>query len=159
MTATLTSPNGTQNVLESGVPKEPGVYKFGWNTFDVEGTWRFDVVAVDDQGRTSAIQRTFQYDLTLSNLSVPRTARQKKGLAVRFTLSRPARVVLRVETKLGTVVKTLPGARLPAGDGMLRWDGKITGKTRAFPGSYVARVIATSDVGTMDLSAPFTLRK
>jgi hypothetical protein len=159
VTATLTSPDGASNALESQAAKQPGVYKFGWSTFDVEGTWRFDVVAVDDQGRQSTFQRTFQYDLTLSNLRVPRTAKQKPGLAVKFTLSRPARVVLRVETKLGTIVKTLPAAQLPAGEGGMRWDGRITGKTRAFPGSYVARVVATSEVGKMDLSAPFTFRK
>jgi Phosphodiester glycosidase len=159
VTATLTSPNGTPTMLESQAAKEPGVYKFGWSTFDAEGTWRFDVLAVDDLGRQSTIQRTFQYDLTLSSLRVPRTAKQKQGLGVAFTLSRPARVALRIETKLGTTVKALPAVQLGAGESSLRWDGKITARTLAFPGSYVARVLATSEVGKMDLSAPFTLRK
>jgi hypothetical protein len=159
VTATLTSPNGTPTVLESQAAKEPGVYKFGWSTFDAEGTWRFDVLAVDDLGRQSTIQRTFQYDLTLSSLRVPRSAKQKQGLAVAFTLSRTARVALRIETKLGTTVKALPAVQLGAGESTLRWDGKITARTPAFPGSYVARVLATSEVGKMDASAPFTLRK
>jgi hypothetical protein len=159
VTATLTSPNGTPTVLESQAAKEPGAYKFGWSTFDAEGTWRFDVLAVDDQGRQSTIQRTFQYDLTLSDLRTPRTAKQKQGLTVKFTLTRPARVALRVETKLGTTVKALPAVQLGAGEGTLRWNGKITARTPAFPGAYVARVLATSDVGKMDLTAPFALRK
>ena len=87
--------------------------------------------------------------------TVPRTF----GVNVRFTLSRPAKVALRIETRLGTIVKTLPPAQLPAGEQLLKWDAHLTKKTKAFPGTYVARVLATSEIGTMDLAAPFALRK
>ena len=90
---------------------------------------------------------------------MPKTGHAKTGVAVRFKLSRPATTTLQIETAGGTVVRTLPPQQLGAGRGLLRWDGTLADtQTKAFPGSYVARVIATSDVGTMDLSAPFALR-
>jgi hypothetical protein len=55
-------------------------------------------------------------------------------------------------------VRTLPPQDEPVGQGSARWDGTLDGLTKAPPGSYVARVRATSNVGTMDLAAPFTLR-
>jgi hypothetical protein len=159
VTATVIGPDQVAHPIESAVPKQPGTYHFPWTTLDLEGAWHWSVSAVDDLGRQSSIDRPFQYDLTLSALRVPRTTTRKAGLAASFTLSRPARVALRVETKLGTIVKSLPAAQLPAGTGRLRWNATIKGKTKAFPGSYVARVTATSEIGTMDLTAPFTLRK
>jgi hypothetical protein len=159
VTATVTGPDGVARPLESQVAQQPGTYTFPWTTFDVEGTWRFDVTAVDDVQRQTTMTRTFSYDLTLSNLRVPRVAKQKQGLVVAFSLSRPARVYLRIETTLGTTVKAMPPVQRPAGETTLRWDGRIAPKTRAFPGSYVAHVYATSTVGKMDLRAPFTVRK
>ena len=161
--------------------KQPGTYTFPWTTFDVEGTWRFDVQAVDDLQRQTTMSRTFSYDLTLSGLSVPASVqlpappakpKPKKGakkpksvaapkpaLVASFALSRPARVFMRIETPLGTIVKTLPAVQRPAGESTLRWDLRIGSKTTAFPGPYVAHVYATSEIGKMDLRANFTLRK
>ena len=51
-----------------------------------------------------------------------------------------------------------PRSELQAGLGVARWDATLDGQTKAYPGSYVARVTAASEVGTMDLSAPFALR-
>jgi FlgD Ig-like domain len=159
VTAALIAPDGGVRPFEADVDKQPGIYSFTQTGFDMEGTWHWNVVATDDLGRRSSIDRPFQYDLTLSKLVVPKSATVEAGLPVQFTLSRPARAVLRIETKLGTPVRTLPAAQLPAGLASLRWDGRLTGKTLAFPGAYVARVTVTSEVGKMDLAAPFALRK
>lgn len=180
VTATLTGPDGVAHPFEQAILKQPGTYTFPWTTFDVEGKWTFDVLAVDDLQRQTTMQRTFSYDLTLSALRAPRAVKlppepkkPKKGakkpkvvkpkvkpaFVVGFALSRPARVYLRIETKLGTTVKTLPAVQRPAGESTLRWDLRIGPKTTAFPGTYVAHVFATSQVGTMDRRANFALRK
>jgi hypothetical protein len=159
VTAALVDPTGGVRPFETEADKPPGTYTFTQNGFDIEGTWHWNVVAADDLGRRSTIDRPFQFDLTLSRLQVPRSVTREDGLDVAFTLSRPARAVLRIETKLGTTIRTLPAAQLPAGVGALRWDARLAARTVAYPGTYVARVIVTSDVGKMDLAAPFTLRQ
>jgi hypothetical protein len=179
VTATLTGPDGVAHPFEQALVKQPGTYTFPWTTFDVEGTWRFDVQAVDDLQRQTTMSRTFSYDLTLADLRVPASVKlpappkkPKKGakkpkpvagpkpaLVASFSLSRPARVFMRIETRLGTIVKTLPAVQRPAGESTLRWDLRIGSKTLAFPGSYTAHVYATSQVGKMDLRANFALRK
>ena len=76
---------------------------------------------------------------------------------MRFGLARAASVALDVETPRGTVVAALPAQQLPAGAASLRWDGTLGGTTTAPPGSYVVRITATSDIGTMALAAPLTI--
>jgi len=158
VTAELVSPDGRSRTFEDGADKQPGTYAFSQPSLDVEGTWHWRIQATDDLRRRSTIDRPVRVDLTLSNVRVPAAATLKQGLAVRFALSRSARAWLRIETKLGTPIRTLPAAQLPAGEGTLRWNARLAGNTFAFPGTYVARVLVTSAVGTMDLGESFTLR-
>lgn len=157
VTASVVGPDGVEHVLDSG-SRVPGTYPFIWTAVDAEGTWHWKVTAVDDLGRTSSVDRTFAYDLTLSALTVPKSLTREAGLAARFQLSRPASVTLQIETPTGTIVRSLPAQDVPVGSGSVRWDGTLDGSTKAPLGSYVARVAAESDVGTMDLSALFRLR-
>ena len=114
----------------------------------------------DNQSQQSVADQAFQYDLTLSHMTVPRTVRARMGLVARFQLSRAATVTLQVETSGGVVVRTLSSLELQAGAGRARWDGTLAdGSTTASAGSYVAHVTAVSAVGTMDVTAPFTLRR
>jgi hypothetical protein len=156
VTAAVVGPDGTEHPLDSG-DRQPGTYRFTWSAIDAEGAWQWRVTAVDDLGRQSQVDQTFTYDLTLSSLAIPRSTKTGAGATVRFQLARPASVALDVETSGGTAVATLPGQQLPAGAAALRWDGTLDGTTKAPPGSYVAHVTATSDIGTMALSAPFTI--
>ena len=158
VTASLIPPAGAAQPFEQDAAKQPGTYSFSQRTFDREGTWHWNVVATDDLGRRSTMDRPFRVDFTLSKLRVPATARRTPGLAVRFALSRIATAALRIETRLGTPIRTLPAVQLPAGEATLRWDTRLTKQTFAFAGTYVARVLVTSSVGKMDLAAPFTLR-
>ena len=83
-----------------------------------------------------------------------------RGVATaRFTLSRPAQVVLQVETPGGVVVRALPPVSLGAGARSVRWDGRLPLGTRAYAGPYVAHVLVTSDVGASDLSVAFIFRR
>jgi Phosphodiester glycosidase/FlgD Ig-like domain len=156
VTAAVIGPDGVVHALDSG-SKQPGIYRFTWNTYDAEGTWHWNVKATDDLGRQSVADQTFRYDLTLSRLVLPRSARD--GVKATFTLARTANVTLRVETTLGTVVVTNPPVSLDPGTQSLAWTGNTSTGAPAPAGSYVVRVTAVSSVGTIDLTAPFTLRR
>jgi hypothetical protein len=155
VTAAVIDPNGVVHPVDSG-DRQPGIYPFTWNTYDVEGTWHWNVKATDDLGRTSVADQSFRYDLTLSALKVPKSS--KGGVKVTFTLSRPATVTLQIKTSFGTVVVTNPPASIDTGVQSLTWDGRASTGIAAPAGSYVAHVTAVSSVGTVELSAPFTLR-
>jgi Phosphodiester glycosidase/FlgD Ig-like domain len=157
VSAELIAPDTTTRVLEAGVQHDPGSYPFTYTTFDQEGTWHWNVSATDNQGLTSTIDRTFRYDSTLRALSVPRTA--KAMLTVGFTLSRPARVELRIETPTGVVVRDLPAVSLPAGAQSVTWDGKLPKGSPAFGGTYSAHLFYTSAVGTSDQALAFAFRR
>ena len=153
VTAVLVGPDGAPHPLESGVAHAPGTYSFTANTFDHEGTWRWDVSATDDLGRTSTIERTFRFDTTLQALAVPRSARGT--VRVGFTLTRPAQVTLRIETSSGALLRALPATVLQPGAGSIRWDGRLPGGSHAFGGTYVAHLVVASDVGTSERSVSF----
>ena len=109
--AELVAPDGSARPVDAGT-REAGTYRFCVDAFDVEGTWRWRITATDDQNRQSVAERPFLVDYTLSALKVPGVAHELK---VGFTLSRPASVVLQIETKDGAVVATLPPVSLQAG--------------------------------------------
>jgi len=157
VSAKLVAPDGTTRPLEVDVQHAPGSYQFTFGDFDVEGTWHWNVTATDDLGRVSTTDRPFRFDRTLRGLVARRsTAGQATFL---FTLSRAARVRLRIETRNGIVVRTLPDVALQAGARSVTWDGRLAQGTRAFGGSYVAHVFATSEVGTCDVAVPFVFRR
>jgi hypothetical protein len=154
ITAELVAPDGSAREVDAGA-REPGTYRFSSSGFDVEGTWHWKVSATDDKSRQSVADRPFLVDFTLSALKVPSVAHT---LRAGFTLSRDASVTLRIETKAGAVVATLPAVSLGPGAQSLEWDDTTTSGAIAPKGTYVARVIATSEIGTSELSAPFSLR-
>jgi hypothetical protein len=157
VTAALVGPDGVSRPLETGAQHDPGVYRFTAAAFDQEGTWSWDVSAVDDAGRTSTIQRTFRYDTTLRGLAVPHTARGR--LTVRFTLARAAQVQLSIQTPGGVVLRTLAPVALQPGAQSMVWDGGLSGGSRAYAGTYAAHVLVTSAVGVSDLGDAFVYRR
>jgi hypothetical protein len=157
VTAQLIGPDNAARVLESAVAHPPGSYPFTFTAYDVEGTWHWNVKAIDDLGRVSTIDRAFRYDTTLKGLSGPALAR--RTAAIGFTLTRAAKVTLRVETKSGVIVRALAAVSLPAGAQQLVWDGRLPHGTRAYGGTYVAHVFVTSAVGTSDLAVQFGFRR
>jgi hypothetical protein len=157
VTAQLVGPDNVARPLETDVQHDPGSYPFTYSTFDVEGTWHWNVTATDDLGRVSTIDRAFRYDTTLRGVTAPNSARAQA--TIRFTLSRPASVRLRIETRNGVVVRTLPGVSLQSGARSVVWDGTLPQGTRAYGGVYVAHLFATSEVGTSDVAVPFAFRR
>jgi len=157
VTAQLIGPDNVPRPLETNVQHDPGSYPFTYSTFDVEGTWNWNVTATDDLGRVSTIDRPFRYDTTLRGVTVPKLSLAQA--TIHFTLSRPANIRLRIETKNGVVVRTLPAVSLQSGPRSVAWDGTLPHGTKAYGGVYVAHVFATSSVGTSDLAVPFAFRR
>jgi hypothetical protein len=155
VSAALVAPDGTEHELDAGL-RQPGTYRFAAPPLEVEGTWRWRVTATDDESRRSSAERAFSVDFTLS---APRAAGTPRAPSFRFTLSRPATVALQIETPRGTAVARVRGAKLEAGARSLAWDGTLATGAKAPPGRYVARVTATSEVGTMALPTAFALRR
>jgi hypothetical protein len=155
--AQLIGPDGVPHVLEANVQHDPGSYPFTFSASDEEGTWHWNVTATDDLKRTSTIDRTFRYDTTLTGLTAGKPARGTATFP--FTLSRAATVKLTIETRGGVVIRALAAASLQPGAESLSWDGKLPRGSRAFGGAYVADVVVTSQVGTSDLTVPFTFTR
>jgi hypothetical protein len=157
VTAQLIGPDNVARPLETNVQHDPGSYPFTYSAFDVEGNWHWNVTATDDLGRVSTIDRPFRYDTTLRGVTAPRTATAQA--TIRFTLSRSASVRLRIETPNGVVVRTLPAVPLQTGARSVVCDGTLPQGTKAYGGTYVAHLFATSSVGTSDIAVPFGFRR
>jgi len=148
VTATLTGPGGVVVPLDSGT-RAAGSYKFDWTgAGQPEGAWTFRTVADDDLGRHSVADRQFGLNNTLGFVTAAASHRRVTGT---FKLARPARISLRIETPGGGIVKTLATRSLAAGDGSISWQGR--------PGSYVFSATATNEVGAVELTVPFRLRR
>ena len=153
VTATLAGPGGASITLDSG-RRDPGVYKFTWAGTNAdgspapEGRWSFSVAATDDQGRETSADRQFSLNKTLGFVTAAASGRR---LTASFRLARPARVTTRIETPGGATVATLPARSLDTGTATTTWLGTA--------GRYVLSVTATNDLGAVEQTAPFTLRR
>jgi hypothetical protein len=147
VSATLVGPGGIVVPLDTS-PRAVGVYKFNWDgAGQPEGNWTFRVTADDDLGRHSVADRQFALNSTLGFLTV-RVAGKRATAA--FKLARAARVVPRIETSAGAIVRTLSTRSAPAGDATVSWRGRA--------GRYLFSVTATNDAGSVELTVPFRLR-
>jgi hypothetical protein len=176
VTTTLTAPDGSVAFQES-LPREPGSYgvAFPPPTADpaqvppvepgqtAEGRWTLTVDATDDQGLPSSATRRFWVNSTLGFLRIApaRLVLPPRGASatIGWTQSRPARVRITVETPAGIVVRTVAARRFEPGTPAVAWNGRLPSGKLAPGGRYVVRVTATNEVGTVDLSAPLTVRR
>jgi Phosphodiester glycosidase len=168
VTVQLKGPDGALRV-NTQAQLAPGSYPFQWSARradgspEQEGAWSFTVAAVDDLGRTSSIERDFSLDLTLGSpatigpaLTVPR---RKPRAVASFALTRSARVTTRIESPSGVIVRRLGTSVAGPGTLTVAWDGKTASAATVYSGRYVAHVIATSPIGSTELTAPFTVRR
>jgi hypothetical protein len=158
VTATLAGPDGTRLTLYSGA-RAPGLYKFTFKGTDVdgkllpEGRWTWGVAAVDDLGRSSAAERSFSLNVTLKALTVaPGVLHPGSPLQIGVDLARPARLTVKVESPSGVVLRTLANRAATTGHSAVKWDGRLAGGKRAYPGTYVVRASATNQIGAADLT-------
>lgn len=167
VTVELVGPDRVARRLEAG-PKQPGTYALSWTGASTEGvpepegSWRWSVTGVDDQGQTSTATRTFWLNRTLASLRVApailRAGGKGASLRASFTLARPALVTASVETVSGAVYAVVARKALQAGTQTIAWNGRA-GATLVHNGRYVLRISAANDAGRADLRAPFTVRR
>jgi hypothetical protein len=156
--ARLIAPDGTEQPVDVGGRTTLGTYRFPWTATAPEGTWRFVVDSTDDLGRASQAERQFSLNLTLGALSAT-SARRGRTVRASFTLTRPARVRATVLTASGATIRTLPTRALPAGAQSLSWNGRFASGVRARVGRYQFRLTAQNEIGTVSLTAPFSVRR
>jgi hypothetical protein len=157
--ARLVGPDGSQVPVDSGAKSTVGTYRFPpWTPPVVEGVWRFVVDATDDLGRASSAERAFVVNNTLASLSVP-TVRRRTPVRAAFTLSRPASVRATVLTANGAALRGLPARQLPAGQQTVTWNGRSTYGSLVRAGRYQLRITAVNAVGSVSLTAPFTITR
>jgi flagellar hook assembly protein FlgD len=168
VTATLTGPGGVSRTVDSG-QRRPGLYQFNWagrtdGGPEAEGRWRFAVTAVDDEGKASSADRAFVLNNTLGFLSVQGRAvvsrRRGARIAIRYKLTRSARVTVAITSKTGQLVRVVrSNAQTQAGDAVTLWNGRQANGKVVFSNTYVAKVTATNAAGTVELARSFGVRR
>jgi len=154
--ARLIAPDGSEQPVDVGAKTAVGTYRFPLAATAPEGTWRFVVDATDDVGRASQAERSFSLNNTLASLTVG-SVRRGGTLRGSFTLSRAAQVRGAILTASGSQLRTLPVRSLAAGPGTIAWNGRSAYGSLMRAGRYQLRVTASNAVGTVSLTAPFTI--
>ena len=154
----LIAPDGSIAWAETG-PRDPGVYPVGLDpaqVFQQQGRYQWAVSAVDQDGQTTGMTRTFRVNNTLGFLALskrfvrPKPERGGK-LEVSFRLANPAWVVATVEDRSGAVVRKLRAHRTEPGEIVLLWDVKSSRKDVVPKGLYTIRVRAANGFGVASL--------
>ena len=126
-----------------------------------DGTWRWEVSAVDGKGRTSDMTRTFTTNSTLGWLRLSNSTLHptRKGghLGISFRLSRSADVNATVRTLSGRVVRHLVTRHMEGGRHTLGWNVKSDGGRVVRDGRYVVRVRASNAIGPVALEKPVSV--
>jgi len=122
------------------------------------------VSSVDDQGIPSSVTKRFAVNSTLGFLRVTPSRlvlRRTSGTSapIRWKQSRAARVKVTIETRQGFVLRTIANTVLEAGDQAAAWNGRSQSGKLVGGGSYVVRVAATNEVGSVSLTRPLTVRR
>lgn len=175
-TVTLTAPDGTVAFTETG-ERQPGSFAVPFppvaappvalagaaDAPPVNGRWKLHVAAVDDLGQPSEMTQLFTVNTTVGFLgAAPRKLflpPRGRDLAITWKQSRPARVVVTVETPAGEVVRTLARRTYPVGTRALVWNGLDRTKKAVKGGAYVVRVTAKNALGTIELSRPVRVQR
>ena len=127
------------------------------------GRWKLQVAAVDDLGQPSEMTQSFTVNTTVGFLATaPRKLFLPPGgrdLGITWKQSRPARVVVTVETPAGEVVRTLAQRAYAVGAPALVWNGLDRTKQAVKGGTYVIRVVAKNALGTIELSKPIRVQR
>jgi hypothetical protein len=168
VTVKLIGPDKGVRISQTG-PRTPGVYTLAWNGEtdagdpELEGLWRWTVTATDDLGRASAITRTFWLNDTLGFLRGPARVNVrvngKAPVVATFQLTHPARVIVRIETPTGVVLRTLTQQAAAPGPLAVAWDGLTDNGVPVYSGSYAVHVTTVNAYGSASLTKPLTVHR
>jgi Phosphodiester glycosidase len=121
-----------------------------------DGRWRWEVSAVDSQGRSSQMARAFVTNTTLGHLALSkrlmRPTRRGGRLDISFRVARQADVAVTVRTLGGAVVRHLASSHLGAGRYAVRWNAKNDRGRVVHTRRYLVRVRASNGVGVVALT-------
>ena len=166
VSVTLQAPDGSAALKQTLDAQPPGSYAVPFpapGAMVSEGTWKLTVAATDELGQQSTMTQPFTVDDSIGflDVSAPRLFLPPGGrdLTISWKMGAPAKVVATVETKDGTVVRTLAIGRYPVGDKSVVWDGLDRGGKRVKGGVYRAHLVARSAVGRVELVKTFTVRQ
>lgn len=127
------------------------------------GRWQLEVSSIDDTGQSSAMSRSFMVNTSIgflraaSRLYLPPLGRE---LPFTWRQSRAARVVVTIESRDGTVVRTLARRTYPRDSTpALVWNGLGRDRTAVKGGRYVIRVAAKNAFGSMELTRDVTVQR
>ena len=126
-----------------------------------DGRATLEVAMRDLAGNEARARRVVVVDRTLGFPSVTPRICSPNGDGVRDTVDVGFRLTRRADisvtiSKAGHIVRTLRPGAMAAGTREVRWNGRIGGEY-AGSGAYSARVIATSDVGTIAAAEALTV--
>ena len=129
----------------------------------VNGRWKLSVSAVDEIGQPSEMTQSFTVNTTLGFLATkPRKLflpPHGRDFEITWKQSRPARVVVTVETRAGEIVRTLTRRKAPVGGAAVVWNGLDRTKKAVRGGAYLVRVTARNALGTVELSRKFRVQR
>jgi hypothetical protein len=121
-----------------------------------DGRWRWEVSAVDSQGRSSQMARAFVTNTTLGHLALSkrlmRPTRRGGRLDISFRVARQADVAVTVRTLGGAVVRHLASSHRGAGRYAVRWNAKNDRGRVVHTRRYLVRVRASNGVGVVALT-------
>jgi Phosphodiester glycosidase/FlgD Ig-like domain len=164
VSVTLAAPDRSIPLQQSRA-LQPGTYAvpFPPRSGAIEGRWSLTVSATDDQGIASTATRRFSVNTTIGFVRVSPTtvALPPRGRPIHITWrqARPARVSVRIETSLGTLLRQVTNRSYGPGSQDIVWNGIRKDGRRAFGGTYRVVVTATNGVGSVSLERPLRIRR
>ena len=166
VTATLAGPDGVARLTDQGA-RVAQTYALTWNGLtqgapDLEGTYHWKVTATDDQGRQSAMERTFVLNRTLARLKAAPALAPDPGTPqplAAFDTTRAATVLVTILSPLGVQAASLPTRKPAPGHQAVTWDGKDANGGPVPPGRYTVSVTATNELGSVTRTAPIVVRR
>jgi hypothetical protein len=148
-------PTPPVRALRGTVPPEPGEL--------TEGRWRLVVQATDDVGQTTRMGRSFSVNTTLGFLATGRSTLYLppggRPFGITWRQARDARVVVTIESRWGTVLRTLALRRYPPGRVNLSWNGLDRTGHRVRGGIYQVRIVARNQLGRVELVRRFAVQR
>jgi hypothetical protein len=153
----LLRPNGSVAWRRTGMVAPRWLRRAVSNPRMADGRWRWVVEATDAvSGRETRMERTFRVNKTLGHLRLSKTlmrVRPRRGgrLGITVNLTRQARLNVVVLGTDGRVRRSLFRGDLRPGRQAWRWNGRTGSGGVVRSGTFVVRVTARNEVGTVSL--------